>query len=116
MPGKDRIQMTLTPHTSSHVPATDDLPVVSWELANAAARSAPFPDWHLLIGTVVEIRRYGLPVGTGLVDNATPAGNIAWIAAEGINSRTMIEKAGGYELSIAPAHLQPAQHGREEVP
>jgi hypothetical protein len=108
--------MTLKRHTTSHVPAADALPMVSWELANAATQRAPFPDWHLLIGTVVEIRRYGLSLGTGLVDNATSSGNIAWIAAEGINSRTMIEKTGGYELSIAPTHLQPTNHGREEVP
>lgn len=107
--------MTLKRHTTSHVPVADALPMVSWEPANAT-QQAPFPDWHLLIGTVVEIRRYGLFLGTGLVDNATSSGNIAWIAAEGINSRTMIEKTGGYELSIAPTHLQPTKHGREEVP
>jgi hypothetical protein len=115
MQRKDSIQMTLNPPTSSHVPATDGIPIVAWQYVNAATRLSPFPDWQLLIGTVVEIRRHGQLIGTGLVDNATSSGDIVWIAADGINGRTMIVKAEGYDLSITPAQLQAQKHFREEV-
>jgi hypothetical protein len=111
---KDIIQMTINSHTSNPIPAADTLPMAVWQ-HGAATRSSPFPHWHLLIGAEVEIRRYGRLLGTGVVDNATSSGDIAWIAADGINSRTMIEKSDGYELSIGPStQLQPgpAVHGK----
>jgi hypothetical protein len=94
--------MTQNPHNASHVPLMDGMPVVVWPYGQVAALSSPCPEWQLLIGELVEIRRHGLLLGIGLVDDATASGHIAWIAADGINSRNMIEKADGYELSIAP--------------
>jgi hypothetical protein len=102
--------MTLSPNSSTHVPATDAIPRVAWQYANAGTLPSPFPDWQLLIGVRVEIRRHGQLIGSGLVDNATSSGDIVWLAADGINGRTMLEKADGYDLSIEPTHF------REEVP
>lgn len=105
--------MTQNPHIPTLAPSIDGMPVVVWPYGHVAAPSSPCPEWQLLIGELVEIRRHGLLLGIGLVDDATPSGHIAWIAADGINSRNMIEKADGYELSIAPPHLwpRPAGHG-----
>jgi hypothetical protein len=96
---KDIVPMTPHPQIPSHVPATDDIPIVTWQYQRAVIPSGPCPDWQLLIGARVEIRRHGQLLGTGLVDDATPAGDIAWIAADGVNGRSLIEKAGGFDLS-----------------
>jgi hypothetical protein len=64
----------------------------------------------------VEIRRHGQLIGNGLVDNATSSGDIVWLAADGINSRTMLEKTDGYDLSIEPTQLQTPKYFIEEVP
>lgn len=105
--------MMLNPDTSSHLPATDAIPRVAWQDANEATPSSPFADWQRLVGALVEIRRHGRLIRNGLVDNATPSGDIVWIAADGINSRTMIEKADGYDLSVKPTQFQitPAGQG-----
>jgi hypothetical protein len=100
--------MTKNPQIPSPAPLMDGLPVVLWPHGHVAAPTSPCQEWQLLIGVLVEIRRHGLSLGIGVVDNATASGDIAWIAADGNNGRSMIEKAGGYELSIAPPHLRPA--------
>ena len=99
--------MTQNPHITSHVPLMDGMPVVVWPYGHVAALLSPCPEWQLLIGMLVEVRRNGMLLGVGLVDNATASGDVAWIAADGINPRYMVEKAGGYELSIAPPLLRP---------
>lgn len=99
--------MTQNPRIPSHALLMDGMPVVVWPYRHEASQSSPCPEWQLLIGALVEIRRHGLLLGIGLVDDATPLGDIAWIAADGINGRFMIEKASGCELSIAPPHLWP---------
>ncbi|UZX03072.1 hypothetical protein F8G81_11055 [Arthrobacter sp. CDRTa11] len=86
----------------------DGMPVVVWPHGLVAAPTSPCQEWQLLIGVQVEIRRHGRLLGIGVVDNATASGDIAWIAADANNGRSMIEKAGGYELSIAPPHLRSA--------
>jgi len=95
----------------------DGMPVVVWPYGHVADPSSPCEEWHLLIGALVEIRQHGLLLGMGLVDDATPSGDVAWIAADGINGRSMIEKVGGYELSIAPRQRRPGPVGHltEEV-
>lgn len=108
--------MTQNPLIPSHVPLMDGMPVVVWPYGHVAAPASPCPEWQLLIGVLVEIRRHGLLLGIGLVDNATPLGDVAWIAADGINGRHMIEKAGGYELSIAQPHLRPSPAGHGDWP
>lgn len=106
--------MTRNPHIASHVPLMDGMPVVVWPYGHVAAPASPCEEWQLLIGTLVEIQRHGMLLGIGLVDNATPLGDVAWIAADGINGRYMIEKAGGYELWIAPPLLRPCPAGHAD--
>jgi hypothetical protein len=101
--------MTQNPQIPSPVPLMDGMPVVVWPYGHVADPSSPCQDWQQLIGALVEIRQHGLLLGIGLVDDATPSGGVAWIAADGINGRSMIEKAGGYELSIAPPLLMPGR-------
>lgn len=101
--------MTLNPSTSTRNPALDAIPTVEWQYLNVASPSFLYPGWHRLIGSLVEIRRHGQFIRTGILDNATSSGDIAWIAADGINSRTMIEKAAGYELWPVPSRLDYAE-------
>ncbi|MGO4591808.1 hypothetical protein [Paenarthrobacter sp. 2TAF44] len=70
-------------------------------------RRYPFLEWNLLIGEVVDVWRGGLFFRTGLVDETTPSGDTAWIAADGIDHRIMIEKATGYDLWITAEQLLP---------
>jgi hypothetical protein len=100
--------MTQNPQIPSHAPSMDAMPVVVWPHGLVASPASPCQEWELLIAVLVEIRRHGRLLGTGVVDDATASGDMAWIAAEGNNGRSMIEKAGGYELSIAPPLLRPA--------
>jgi hypothetical protein len=104
--------MTQNPRIPSHAPLMDGLLVVVWPHSHVAAPTSPCQEWQLLIGVLVGIRWHGLLLGIGLVDNATASGDIAWIAADGNNGRSMIEKAGGYELSIASPHLRPGPAGQ----
>lgn len=90
-----------------HVPSTDAIPMVSWHYLNTGTGSGQVSAWHLLVGAVVEIRRDGHSLGTGIVDDATSSGDIVWIAADGINSRTMIEKNEGYDIRIATISASP---------
>jgi hypothetical protein len=68
-------------------------------------RRYPFMEWHMLVGAAVEVRREGVFVRTGLVDDTTPSGDTAWIAADGIYHRIMIEKTAGYDLWITAEQL-----------
>ena len=54
----------------------------------------------------VDIRREGVFVRAGVVEDVTPSGHTAWIAANGIDRRTTIEKSVGYELWISAQELQ----------
>jgi len=103
--------MTQNPHIPGPAPLMDGIPVVVWPYGHLADPSSPCEEWHLLIGVLVEIRQHGLLLGIGLVDDATPSGGVAWIAADGVNGRSMIEKVGGYELSMAPPHRRPGPAG-----
>ncbi|MFF2244340.1 hypothetical protein ACFVTM_09195 [Arthrobacter sp. NPDC058130] len=69
-------------------------------------RSYPFMEWNMLVGTVVDVRRAGVLVRTGLVEDTTPSGDTAWIAADGHDRRIMIEKSAGYNLWITAEQLQ----------
>lgn len=68
-------------------------------------RPYPFMEWSMLVGAVVDVRREGVFVRTGLVDDTTPSGDTAWIAADGIDHRVMIEKTAGYHLRITAEQL-----------
>jgi hypothetical protein len=84
-----------------------DVPVS--ELAPEAVgirRPYPFLEWSMLVGAVVDVRRDGVFVRTGFVEDATPSGDMAWIAADGLDRRIMIEKSAGYVLWITAEQLQ----------
>lgn len=83
--------------------------VLSGESPGTAAgihRRYLYLEWQLLIGANVDIRREGVFVRAGVVEDVTPSGETAWIAANGIDRRTMIEKSVGYELWISAQELQ----------
>ncbi|WP_143019158.1 hypothetical protein [Arthrobacter sp. ov407] len=69
-------------------------------------RPYPFMEWSMLVGAVVDVRREGVFVRTGFVEDATPSGDTAWIAADGLDRRIMIEKSAGYVLWITAEQLQ----------
>ena len=64
-----------------------------------------YPDWTRLIGAHVEVRRQQQLVRHGVVDDAMPDSSIVWLAADGINPRTMYEAAEGYSVWVEPQQL-----------
>ena len=64
-----------------------------------------YPDWKRLIGAHVELRRQQQFVRRGVVEDATPDSSILWLAADGINPRTMYEAAEGYSVWVEPQQL-----------
>lgn len=83
------------------VPASEPAPE-----AAGIHRKYPFLEWSLLVGAVVDVRREGIFVRTGFVEDTTPSGDTAWIAADGLDRRIMIEKSAGYNLWITAEQLQ----------
>ncbi|YCK79919.1 hypothetical protein M1D89_00575 (plasmid) [Arthrobacter sp. D3-18] len=81
----------------------DEIPTLAWQETTPAKRTSFVQDWHLLVGAVVEVRWEGRVIRTGLVDDVTASGDIIWIAADGFDSRTMIDKREGYKLAIVQA-------------
>ena len=55
-------------------------------------------DWQRTRGQHVEIRRNGETVRTGTVDAVMPDGSILWISAQGVYTRTLVERADGNEV------------------
>ena len=55
------------------------------------------PNWNRLVGVFVEIRCQGRTIRTGIVDDAMPDSSALWIAAHGVQPRTIYEAALGYE-------------------
>lgn len=55
-------------------------------------------DWCLAKGQIVEVRQDMFPVRTGLAEEVTSDGSILWLAAEGADTRVMVEKSEGYEI------------------
>lgn len=68
--------------------------------------SYPFYEWAKLPGTEVEVRLDGALYRRGRIDAATADGTIAWLAQDGPQERTLIDKASGYEIRLAPRQLQ----------
>jgi hypothetical protein len=58
-------------------------------------------DWLSARGRVVVIRHENLPIRSGLVEDVTVDGSILWLASNGVNTRTMIEKSEGYMICDA---------------
>ncbi|HEY3573431.1 MAG TPA: hypothetical protein VGK98_06355 [Arthrobacter sp.] len=94
--------MQPTPSKSSFRGAADQE-----TLYDATHRAYRCEDWLRLVGGVVDVWCGGTFLGTGIVEDTTPTGDTAWIAANGIEPRIMISKAAGHELLIAPIYLQP---------
>ena len=68
--------------------------------------SYPFYEWEKLPGAEVEVRLDGALFRRGRIEAATADGTIAWIAQDGLKDRTLIDKASGYEIRLAPPQLQ----------
>lgn len=81
----------------------NEIPTLAWQDTTPAKRTSFVRNWHLLVGAVVEVRRQGQVIRTGLVDDVTASGDIIWIAADAFDSRTMIDKREGYKLAIVQA-------------
>lgn len=81
----------------------DEIPTIEWQDTTPAKLPRAVRDWHLLVGAVVEVRRDGRVVRTGLLEDVTASGDIVWIAADGFDGRTMIDKREGYKLAIVQA-------------
>jgi hypothetical protein len=81
----------------------DEIPTHAWQDTTPAKRPRAVRDWHLLVGAVVEVQLDGLVIRTGLVEDITASGDIVWIAADGFDGRTMIDKREGYKLAIVQA-------------
>ena len=66
------------------------------------------PDWHLTLGQYVEVQRNGRTTRTGVVEEVMPDGSILWLAAAGVDSREMVERADGSRIyATYPQHDPP---------
>ena len=68
--------------------------------------SYPFHEWAKLAGAEVEVRLDGALYRYGRIEAATADGAIAWLAQDGLEERTLIDKDSGYEIRLAPRQLQ----------
>lgn len=68
--------------------------------------SYPFHEWAKLAGAEVEVRLDGALYRYGRIEAATADGAIAWLAQDGLEERTLIDKDSGYEMRLAPPQLQ----------
>jgi hypothetical protein len=74
-------------------------------LSTHQARSLVTYEWHLLVGAEVEVIQRGRIVRSGIVDDATADGTVAWVAQDGVEQRRLIDKADGYELWTGPTQI-----------
>jgi hypothetical protein len=56
-------------------------------------------DWTSARGRFAAIRHAGRPLQMGFVEEVTPDGRMLWLAANGVNTRVLIDKADGYEIA-----------------
>lgn len=92
----------------NHDCGPDEIPTIEWQDTTPTNRPSAVRYWHLLVGAVVEVRQDGQVVRTGLVEDVTASGDIVWIAADGFDGRTIIDKREGYKLAIVQALPQSA--------
>jgi hypothetical protein len=64
-----------------------------------------YPAWNRLIGALVEVRQYGTIIRAGFVEDAMPDSSMLWLAADGVNLRTMYEAALDYQAWVEPQNL-----------
>lgn len=62
--------------------------------------------WNTLRGAVVEVRKNGTTIRTGLVEDVMPDSSALWIAADGLTGRVLIEAAEGHEVWVEPKQLK----------
>jgi hypothetical protein len=55
-------------------------------------------EWNDLIGQEVRIQKDGRTIRTGRVDAVSVAGDTLWIAAHGVEPRSLYEKAQGHTV------------------
>jgi len=65
-------------------------------------------DWSQLVGAHVEVRINKQCLRTGYVEDAMPDSSALWLAADELDSRTLIAKVEGYEVWVEPAALEGA--------
>jgi hypothetical protein len=73
------------------------------DLMSGTTHTLCLHDWSDLRGATVEVRRNGAYFRTGRVEEATSA--LLWLAQEGVESRTIIDKLDGDEVWIEPQQL-----------
>jgi hypothetical protein len=61
-------------------------------------------EWNDLVGRRVQIQHHGRTIRTGYVDAVTEAADALWIAAHGVERRTLYEKAQGHTVLPVPEH------------
>lgn len=69
-------------------------------------RSVRTDDWWRVVGAVVEVRRDGRHLRSGLVEAVTRDGAVAWLAQDGPVERMLIDKESGHTIWISPVQLQ----------
>jgi hypothetical protein len=72
-------------------------------LVSGTTHTFRLQDWSDLRGATVEVRRNGTYFRTGRVEEATSA--LLWLAQEGVESRTIIDRLNGDEVWIEPQQL-----------
>lgn len=55
-------------------------------------------EWDELVGWQVQVQWEGRTVRTGCVEAVTASADALWIAAQGVDSRALYEKAQGYRV------------------
>ena len=56
--------------------------------------------WQPLVGETVEVRHKGKSLGLRRMESSTEDSVVAWVEAEGVNTRSLIDVTDGYELWI----------------
>lgn len=72
-------------------------------------------DWHLALGHYVEVKRNGRTARTGMVDEVMSDGSILWLAAAGVDSREMVERADGSEIYVRNPRRDPSIEGASKI-
>lgn len=58
-------------------------------------------DWALLTNALVEIRRHGATIRTGIVDAVMQDSSMVWIAADATHPRQLFEASEDHEIWVA---------------
>ncbi|UUL77077.1 hypothetical protein NG819_05595 [Pseudarthrobacter sp. Fe7] len=79
---------------------TTDLEYVEQGRGTANKALALRADWAHLPGRKVEVWLRGEQMASGVVDQAAEDGSVLWIAAQGISTRRIFDKASGYQIWV----------------